>query len=681
MNFKYLFNNNFTDNRLLQKMPNYEAEAQMFQEQQELEHKKQQQQIQQQINQISQQGRTARGLTPETIGVSSQKVQKPNIDWSNPTAVSKLYHGDYSGVQGNNESPVIAPTSTPKFDPDSGKTEAYNQQLNAYLKEYFSNRGYSKRRDKKAREYFDRMFNYDWNANAGKRKAEFEANARALAEIDAKALEKEKGLKPELKLEPKLKTAGLNFGSVKDVQTWLTNNGFDTKGIDNIYGANTRNAINNLLNDSNFGLTDAEKQKFRDFQNSTTFYKAKARNTPLITTPKFQGGRTSEVVPPISQNVAAFGLQVQPIILGLSGSYKDVTPTFFAPGQRVERKEGDLYIDESGNLVSSVQYNPRNNTQAKTQPKSPVYTAEYLRENSPYFRDKYGTNVNAFINGKNYPVLVSKDLIQDDTYDKINDRSYAYDENTGKILRLNESIFGWPMFSEKGNAGWVDVNEFVQDPLKFYGKKKNGGTINKYKQGNKMNNEQELQKAFMVYLIEDAATQGVQIQSEQDLQAYAQQLGKEGLKVKYQEFMQKMRGQEQEQEQGVKAALGTKLNYIRKIKGMCPDGEETYFFKEGGSIKSGCKPCMAKVQKGQELKTKGNAIQDFKDKRKHINESDTVHTKYGIRDLNGNTKYPKWNPKKENYTTQERQRVVEKDWDSSKKIKVDACGGKAKKKK
>ena len=36
-----------------------------------------------------------------------------------------------------------------------------------------------------------------------------------------------------------------------------------------------------------------------------------------------------------------------------------------------------------------------------------------------------------------------------------------------------------------------------------------------------MNNEQELQKAFMAYLIEDAAAKGVQIQSEQDLQAYA----------------------------------------------------------------------------------------------------------------------------------------------------------------
>jgi hypothetical protein len=71
--------------------------------------------------------------------------------------------------------------------------------------------------------------------------------------------------------------------------------------------------------------------------------------------------------------------------------------------------------------------------------------------------------------------------------------------------------------------------------------------------------------------------------------------------------------QREESTQGIKAALGAKLNYIKKIKGICPDGQETYFFKEGGSIKSGCKPCMAKAQKGQELK-KGNAIDQFKNR-------------------------------------------------------------------
>jgi peptidoglycan hydrolase-like protein with peptidoglycan-binding domain len=70
------------------------------------------------------------------------------------------------------------------------------------------------------------------------------------------------------------------------VQTWLTNNGFDTKGIDNMYGANTKAAIDKLLNDTTFGLTDEEKQKFRNFQNSATFYRAKVRkpNPPVVPT-------------------------------------------------------------------------------------------------------------------------------------------------------------------------------------------------------------------------------------------------------------------------------------------------------------------------------------------------------------------------------------------------------------
>ena len=71
MNFKFLFNSNFTDSRLLQKMPNYEAEAQMFQEQQELERQKQQQQAQQQINQISQQGMAARGISTTNQNVAT----------------------------------------------------------------------------------------------------------------------------------------------------------------------------------------------------------------------------------------------------------------------------------------------------------------------------------------------------------------------------------------------------------------------------------------------------------------------------------------------------------------------------------------------------------------------------------------------------------------------------------
>ena len=123
----------------------------------------------------------------------------------------------------------------------------------------------------------------------------------------------------------------------------------------------------------------------------------------------------------------------------------------------------------------------------------------------------------------------------------------------------------------------------------------------KFQQGGTMNNQQELQKAFVAYLIQDAQSQGVQIQSEQDLQAYAEQLGEDGIKAKYQEFMQKMQG-------GVMARLGAKLEYYKKLKGVCPEGEELVYFKQGGRI---CKACQ-KAQKGTKVTKKANEVDKFK---------------------------------------------------------------------
>ena len=199
-----------------------------------------------------------------------------------------------------------------------------------------------------------------------------------------------------------------------------------------------------------------------------------------------------------------------------------------------------------------------------------------------------------------------------------------------------------------------------------------GGQINKHQQGGTMGNQEELQKAFMAFLIEDAAAQGMQIQSEQDLQAYAQQLGEEGLKAKYQEFMQKMQG-------GVKAALGAKLNYINKLKGNCPEGEELVYMKRGGRMCPVCQKKAEKAEDGKKLQKK-NAVSDFKEKRKKINPNDTVNTKFGPRDLNGKTKYPKYDATKENYDYETRKRVQEKDEKSGKKVIGSACGSKMKKK-
>lgn len=196
----------------------------------------------------------------------------------------------------------------------------------------------------------------------------------------------------------------------------------------------------------------------------------------------------------------------------------------------------------------------------------------------------------------------------------------------------------------------------------------------KYQQGGAMANQEELQKAFMAYLIQDAAAQGIQLQSEQDLEQYAQQLGEDGIKAKYQEFMQKMQG-------GVMARLGAKLEYYKKLKGVCPEGEELVYFKQGGRI---CKACQ-KAQKG--AKVKGNEVDKFKKGRAQYKKDmksakdeasrDSISiNKYNDQETmsnkghKGNFQKGKWVPDRKQYT--------KKDACGS-KMKVSKCGSKMKK--
>lgn len=96
-------------------------------------------------------------------------------------------------------------------------------------------------------------------------------------------------------------------------------------------------------------------------------------------------------------------------------------------------------------------------------------------------------------------------------------------------------------------------------------------------------NEQELQQAFIQFLAQKTGAK-----NQQELEAVIQQLGEEGLKQAYNEFITMM------QQQQVRAAkFGAKLNYIKQLRGQCPDGYETQYFKRGGSI---CKECVKKQQ-------------------------------------------------------------------------------------
>lgn len=198
--------------------------------------------------------------------------------------------------------------------------------------------------------------------------------------------------------------------------------------------------------------------------------------------------------------------------------------------------------------------------------------------------------------------------------------------NNGRVLNLQTKKMGTiaaPTGANKGfNINWD----------------KRGGVLNKYQQGGQMGNQEELQKAFMAFLVQDAQSQGIQIQTEEDFQSYIQQLGEEGLAAKQQEFMQKMQG-------GQMARLGAKLQYYKSLKGSCPEGQEMVFFKEGGRI---CKACQGKKMEdgGQTPKKKKNAVEEFKSKRKHINTTDTIHHKGEVYDLTGKHKQYKKMDKK-----------------------------------
>ena len=124
-------------------------------------------------------------------------------------------------------------------------------------------------------------------------------------------------------------------------------------------------------------------------------------------------------------------------------------------------------------------------------------------------------------------------------------------------------------------------------------------------------NEKELQQAFIQFLAQKTGAK-----SQQELEAVIQQLGEEGLKQAYAEFMQAM-----QQQQVQSAKFGAKLNYIKQLRGQCPDGYEVAYFKDGGMVKKGCKACN---QKAQEIKEPSNAIEAFRCGRKTQEKSKKV---------------------------------------------------------
>ena len=104
---------------------------------------------------------------------------------------------------------------------------------------------------------------------------------------------------------------------------------------------------------------------------------------------------------------------------------------------------------------------------------------------------------------------------------------------------------------------------------------------------------QEQQKQIMMAFGKWAQSKGLNIQQLQG--------NEQALEQALTQFLQEMQGAQ-------KARLGAKLNYLRSIKGSCPEGQELIYFREGGRV---CKKCIQKNACG----SKGMAaVKAFKDK-------------------------------------------------------------------
>ena len=90
--------------------------------------------------------------------------------------------------------------------------------------------------------------------------------------------------------------------------------------------------------------------------------------------------------------------------------------------------------------------------------------------------------------------------------------------------------------------------------------------------------EKKVQQAFVQFL-----AQKYKLKSQQELESKIQELGEEGLKKEYAEFQKVMT-----QQQSRKAMFGAKLNYIKELKGQCPQGYELKYYKEGGRVCTKC---------------------------------------------------------------------------------------------
>ena len=224
-----------------------------------------------------------------------------------------------------------------------------------------------------------------------------------------------------------------------------------------------------------------------------------------------------------------------------------------------------------------------NQTKGTVNPYKPV---PIINQTNDVLNTKLNTKLN--IKPLQTPLNMNRRQIRDYMRNNnLNPYNYSGDERRALRLYMNGDTTG---------SGY-DINTLKNSELatKLNLKFQKGGQINM--------NEQQLQQAFLQYLMQKTGAQ-----DEQQLEQVVQQLGEDGLKQAYAQFMQEM------QQQQVQAAkFGAKLNYIKKLNGQCPDGYELQYYKSGGQL---CKKCIKNqvMQDGEYLPQ--DPIDQFKCGRK-----------------------------------------------------------------
>lgn len=162
-------------------------------------------------------------------------------------------------------------------------------------------------------------------------------------------------------------------------------------------------------------------------------------------------------------------------------------------------------------------------------------------------------------------------------YRTVGPSSRSFNRGNDFMLVTGENLTASPEDNPSyDKMGTVSEYPYSKQPIWWAGKFQRGGKLD------------EKQKAFVAYLIEISGAK-----SESELNDYIQNLGEDGLQEQYKQFEQLMT---QGTEQVSAAAKGAKLNYIKSLRGQCPDGFETNYFKKGGVI---CSKCIKKAQAQQ----------------------------------------------------------------------------------